>query len=93
MPIIAPLFSLNFLASPSFPNNLSSAFSLTQQVLNIITSASSHNITIDTITTITKSEFKIYSLTVLVENTIVLDKFCKDLNNLGFINKVERQVN
>ena len=62
-------------------------------LLNIITTASTNNIVIDTISTITKSEFKIYSLTVLVENTDILDKFCKDLNNLRFVNKVERQVN
>ena len=62
-------------------------------LLNIITTAAADNIGIDTISTITKSEFKIYSMTVLVENTTVLDKFCKDLNNLRFVNKVERQVN
>jgi len=62
-------------------------------LLNIITTASANNVLIDSIATITKSEFKIYSLTIMVENTEVLDKFCKDLNNLGFVNKVERQVN
>ena len=62
-------------------------------LLNIITSASAHNVVIEEVTTITKSEFKIYSLTIMVENTEVLDKYCKDLNNLKFVNKVERQVN
>ena len=62
-------------------------------LLNIITSASAHNVLIETITTITKSEFKIYSLTIMVENTELLEKFMRDLNNLKFVNKVERQVN
>ena len=44
-------------------------------------------------TTITKNEFKIYTLTVLVENTDSLDKLFKYLNKLSFVNKVERQVN
>ena len=61
-------------------------------LLNIITTASANNILIDGVTTITKSEFKIYALTIMVENTEALDKFCKDLNNLSFVNKVERQV-
>ena len=62
-------------------------------LLNIITTASANNVLIDSINTITKSEFKIYAITIMVENTDILDKFCKDLNNLGFVNKVERQVN
>ncbi len=62
-------------------------------LLNIITNASANNILIDSITTITKSEFKIYAVTIMVENTDALDKFIKDLNNAGFVNKVERQVN
>ena len=33
--IIVPFSSLCFFNSPNFPNSLSSAFSLTQQVLNI----------------------------------------------------------
>ena len=48
---------------------------------------------IDSVTTITKSEFKIYSLTILVENTDKLDRFCKDLINLKFVKNVERQMN
>ena len=48
---------------------------------------------IESINTITKSEVKIYTLTVLVENTEKLNKFCKDLNNLKQVQKVERQIN
>ena len=62
-------------------------------LLNIITAAGSNNLIIDSVTTITKSEFKIYSMTVLVENTEKLDKFCKDLVNLKFVKNVERQMN
>jgi len=39
--IIVPFSSLCFFSSPNLPNNLSSAFSLTQQVLKITKSASS----------------------------------------------------
>ena len=62
-------------------------------LLNIITTAGSNNLMIDSVTTITKSEFKIYSLTILVENTDKLDRFCKDLINLKFVKNVERQMN
>ena len=76
-----------------FPTDLLIYTNTDDNLLNIITAASSNNILIDSITTITKSEFKIYSITIMVENTDVLNKFCKDLNNLSFVNKVERQVN
>ena len=59
-------------------------------LLEIITRASSNGIIIDSISTINKSEYKIYSLTVLVENTDKLNKFIDDLNNLSFTLKVER---
>ena len=62
-------------------------------LLNIITTASANNLMIESISTITKSEFKIYTLTILVENTDKLNKFCKDLNNIKSIIKVERQIN
>lgn len=59
-------------------------------LLDIITKASLNNITIDSISTINKSEYKVYDLTVLVENTNKLNKFITDLNNLSFTLKVER---
>lgn len=59
-------------------------------LLDIITKASLNNITIDSISTINKSEYKVYSLTVLVENTEKLNKFITDLSNLPFTLKVER---
>lgn len=59
-------------------------------LLDIITKASLNNITIDSISTINKSEYKVYSLTVLVENTEKLNKFITDLTNLPFTLKVER---
>ena len=59
-------------------------------LLDIITKASLNNITIDSISTINKSEYKVYSLTVLVENTEKLNKFITDLTTLPFTLKVER---
>ena len=76
-----------------FPTDLLVYTTPHDNLLDIITKASSNNITIDSVTTITKSDLKIYSLTVLVENTSRLDKFIKDLNNLSDISKVERQIN
>ena len=76
-----------------FPTDLLVYTDTEDNLLNIITTASANNILIDTISTITKSEFKIYSLTVLVENTEILTKFCRDLENSKFVKKVERQVN
>ena len=76
-----------------FPTDLLIYTNTDDNLLNIITIATSNNVLIDSVTTITKSEFKIYSITIMVENKDILDKFIKDLNNLGFVNKVERQVN
>ena len=59
-------------------------------LLDIITKASLNNIIIDSISTINKSEYKVYRLTILVENTLKLDKFMVDLTNLPFTLKVER---
>lgn len=79
--------------SNKFPTDLLIYTTTEDNLLNIITTASAHNILIETISTITKSEFKIYSLTIMVENKDILEKFMRDLNNLKFVNKVERQVN
>ena len=65
----------------------------TDNLLDIITVAGANNISIESVYTITKSEFKIYSLTVLTENTDKLNKFINNLNNLKFIKSVERQMN
>ena len=62
-------------------------------LLDIITKATSLNIIIDSITTINKSDHKVYRMTVLVENKDKLDKFINDLLNLSFIKKVEREIN
>ncbi len=59
-------------------------------LLDIITKASLNGITIDSISTINKSEYKVYRLTVMVENTSKLDKFMIDLTNLPFTLSVER---
>lgn len=59
-------------------------------LLDIITKASLNGIVIDGISTINKGEYKIYSMTVLVENLDKLNKFIIDLNNLEFTLKVER---
>ena len=42
---------------------------------------------------INKSEYKVYNMTVLVENKEKLDKYIVDLQNLSFIKKVERYIN
>ena len=76
-----------------FPTDLLIYTDTNDNLLDIITAASTNNLIIDSVTTITKSEFKIYSLTILVENTDKLNNFMKDLNNLKFIKKVERQIN
>lgn len=62
-------------------------------LLDIITKASSSGIIIDSISTINKSDYKVYNMTVLVENKDKLEKFINDLLNLNFIQKVERSVN
>ena len=61
-------------------------------LLDIITKASANNIIIDSIATINKSEYKVYRMTVIVENKDILEKFMNDLLNLNFVQKVEREV-
>ena len=62
-------------------------------LLDIITKASSSNIIIDSISTINKTDYKVYDMTVLVENKEKLEKFINDLLNLKFVQKVERELN
>lgn len=62
------------------------------KLLDIITKASLNNIIIDSISTINKSEYKVYKLTILVENIEKLNKFIIDLNNLPFILNAERLI-
>ena len=76
-----------------FPTDLLVYTDTNDNLLDIITTAGSNNIMIESVSTITKSEFKIYSLTVLVENTEKLNKFCRDIDNLKFVSKIERQIN
>lgn len=59
-------------------------------LLDIITKASLNSITIDSISTINKSDYKVYKLTILVENVEKLNKFIIDLSNLPFTLKVDR---
>ena len=61
-------------------------------LLDIITKASSNDVVIDSIFTLNKSSLKVLSVTVLVKNIDVLDKFCKDLYNIGSVVKIERQM-
>lgn len=76
-----------------FPTDLLVYANADDNLLDIITKASSNNITIESVNTISKTDFKIYALTVLVENTEKLDKYMIDLNSLSFVQKVERQIN
>ena len=76
-----------------FPTDILIYTNTDDNLLDIITLASTNNIIIDSVSTITKSEFKIYSLTILVENSQKLDKLFKDLYNLKFVEKIERQIN
>ena len=62
-------------------------------LLDIIAKASTNNIIIDSISTINKSEYKVYNMTLVLENTDKLNKYIKDLQNLSFIMKVERYIN
>lgn len=61
-------------------------------LLDIITKASSNDVVIDSIFTLNKSSLKVLLVTVLVKNIEVLDKFCKDLYNIGSVVKIERQM-
>ena len=65
----------------------------TDNLVEIITKASSNNITIDSIKAINKSDYKLYDMTVLVENNEILRKFLIDLENLPFVLRVERMIN
>lgn len=76
-----------------YPTDLLIYTNAYDNLLDIITKAAAVNIVIDSISTINKSDYKIYSITVLVENKEKLDKFMNDLLNLSFVKKVERQVN
>ena len=79
--------------SKKFPTDILIYTDNNDNLLNIITATSTNDIIIDSMTTITKNEFRIYTLTVLVEDKEKLEKLFIYLNNLPFVNKVERQIN
>jgi GTP pyrophosphokinase len=62
------------------------------KLLEIITKASTNGIIIDSVSTINKSDSKVYNMTVLVENKDKLEKFMNDLRNYDFVKNVERRV-
>jgi len=61
-------------------------------LVDIVTKASTNNIQIQSISTMNSGNNKIYYLTVLVKDTTVLNKFINDLMNLKFITIVERMM-
>ena len=75
-----------------YPSDILVYTSTYDNLLDIITKASASNMIIDSITTINKSEYKVYRMTVLVENKEKLEKFMNDLLNLNFVQKVEREI-
>lgn len=77
----------------SYPTDILIYTETRDKLVDIITKASSNNITIDRIETINKGENKIYQMTVITPNTEILDKFITALNNMKNIKKVERKVN
>lgn len=77
----------------SYPTDILIYTETRDKLVDIITKASSNNITIDRIETINKGENKIYQMTVITPNTETLDKFITALNNMKNIKKVERKVN
>lgn len=79
--------------SKKFATDLFVYTNINDNLLDIIAKATSSNIIIDRVNTLTRSDLKIYDLTILVENKEKLDKFCNDLNNLKFVDRVERQIN
>ncbi len=76
--------------SKKFPTDIIIYTNTNDNLLDIISKASSSGIIVDGIVTVNKSDTKIYSLTILVENTDKLDKFLLSLNSLSFVIKVER---
>ena len=82
----------NIQKDKKYPSDILVYTNTYDNLLDIITKASSNNMIIDSISTINKSEYKVYRMTVLVENKEKLEKFMNDLLNLSFVQKVEREV-
>ena len=76
-----------------FPTDIYVYTDAEDNLLDIISTATTSNIIIDSISTIAKTDSKIYNITLLVETREKLDKFCNELNKLRFVKKVERQIN
>jgi len=83
----------NDTTTKKYPSDILVYTTTYDNLLDIITKATALNIIIDSITTVNRSDYKVYRMTVLVENKEKLDKFINDLLNLNFIKKVEREIN
>ena len=80
----------NVSSGKKFPTDIIIYTNTSDNLLDIISKASNNGIIVDGISTVNKSDYKVYSLTVLVEDVDKLNKFIVDLNNLSFTIKVER---
>ena len=76
--------------SKKFPTDIIIYTNTADNLLDIISKAANNGITVDGISTVNKSDYKVYSLTVLVEDKDKLEKYMVDLKNLPFTTRVER---
>ena len=59
-------------------------------LLEVLTFASSLNIQIESIYTLNKSDYKVYNMTILVKDKDTLNKFIQNIQELKYVKKVER---
>lgn len=83
----------NFIEKKYYTDIIIYANNNMNNLIDILTKASTTNINVYSISTLNNSEYKVYSLTLQVNSLEKLEKFLKDIENIPYIYKVERMMN
>ncbi len=75
-----------------YPTDIIVYTNLSDNLIDLVTKASSNDIQIQNITSINNHDNRVYTLTVLVASVDIINKYIRDLENLPSVTKAERMI-
>ena len=82
----------NYVINKKYPTDVIIYTKDDDNLVDLVTKASSNNVQIQNISAYNSGNDKIYTITVLVASLENLNKFMNDINNLKFVKSVERMM-
>ena len=82
----------NYVINKKYPTDVIIHTKDDDNLVDLVTKASSNNVQIQNISAYNSGNDKIYTITVLVASLENLNKFMNDINNLKFVKSVERMM-